>query len=91
MRAIVPSSRSLNAKIVMSTTPRMNLPVEKQMIALADAPTVPTRVTASGLTWSRMRSRAGGSMTTLATLRAAGLLSIALLMVPRHDERRAHG
>ena len=63
-RAILPSIRSLKTKAVMNRTPTSRCPVGKNTRAPAHTPTVPTKVTVSGLMPSRMKSRTNGRSTS---------------------------
>ena len=49
LRAIAPSMRSLNTNAVMNSTPPSRCPCGKKTSAPAHTPTVPTKVTTSGL------------------------------------------
>ena len=60
IRAIVPSSRSENTNAVITRTPTSSWPRGKNTSAPATTPTVPTSVTASGLTPRRRKNLAIG-------------------------------
>ena len=70
------------------TNAQMNSPCGIKINMLSEPPMVPVKVTASGLTFIRTSSFAGGSMMTAATLRAAGLLSIRRCPPGRYRPRR---
>jgi hypothetical protein len=70
MRAIVPSIRSENTKAVMTSVPTKNEPRGKKHRAPATTPSVPTSVTASGLTPQASSVRAIGVKTRVKKARA---------------------
>src|SRR3954454_13564676 len=76
-RAIVPSRRSLNTNAVMTSTPVASLPCGKKTRAPAQTPSVPTRVTASGLTPRRISRWATGEMTFVKKARKRSIMAAA--------------
>jgi hypothetical protein len=63
-RAICPSMRSLKTNAVITRTPVSSIPCGKNTSAPAHTPSVPTKVTASGLTPSLMKKWTKGARTT---------------------------
>src|SRR5512145_234359 len=59
---MVPSRRSENTNAVITRTPTRRSPCGKNQRAATTTPSVPTTVTASGLTFQRSRSRATGEI-----------------------------
>ena len=81
-RAMVPSSRSVNANSVTIRVPAMKWPRAPNPTAPATAPAVPTTVTAFGLTPARSSARATGSTTWATTARASTLKIFAMAPPP---------
>jgi hypothetical protein len=73
IRAIVPSMRSEKTNAVMNTVPQKNSPRGKNASAPTTTPTVPTRVTTSGLTPRRTRKPATGRKMRVKRARAKRL------------------